>query len=49
MGRFSGLLAASLWLRVHLQAAADVPGHRREQRPERAVQEAPDEFRAAGL
>lgn len=41
--------AASMWLRVHVQAAADVPGHRSQQGPERAVQETPDQLGASGL
>ena len=30
-------LLASLWVRVHLQAATNVPGHEFEQGPQRAV------------
>lgn len=35
----SFLLAASLWLRVHEQAAQNVHGHERERRPQQQVQQ----------
>lgn len=40
--------AASVWVRVHVQATANVPGHRSQQRPEWAVQETSEQLGASG-
>lgn len=49
MRQLPGFISASLWFWVHFQTSANVSRYWCKQRSEWTVQEAPDEFRTAGL